>query len=129
MAQHNPQSRAYLLIVLGAIAVGFAIAALFLGGGDSETATGHGTEHKAQTAGPAPEVPVNGKSHGRPDGKSMDETPPDREPVGGEGMTDDLSPPDEMIDEPLLDGAANEAAPDRTSERPAPEAPAPADNP
>ena len=43
---------------------------------------------------------------------------------GGEGMTDDMSPPDEMIDEPLLDEAPKEAAPDQTSERPAPEAPA-----
>lgn len=125
MAQHNPQSRAYLLIVLGAIAVGFAIAALFLGGGDSETAADHGAEHKAQSAGHAPEVPAAGKSR--------DETPPDREPIGAEGMTGDMSPPDEMIDEPLLDGTPDEdgmpdeEVPDQTSERPAPEAPA--DNP
>ena len=121
MAQHNPQSRAYLLIVLGGIAVGFAIAALLLGGGDSETATDHGAEHKAQSAGHAPEVPA--------EGKSIHEAAPDEEPAGGEGMTDDMSPPDEMIDEPLLDEAPKEAAPDQTSERPAPEAPAPADNP
>ena len=39
MAQHNPQSRAYLIIVMAAIVVCFVIAQLILGGGDSETHT------------------------------------------------------------------------------------------
>lgn len=120
MAQHNPQSRSYLLIVLGAIAVGFTIAVLFLGGGESEKATDGKGEHQAQSAGAA-----SGEST---EGASGHETAPGA-PGEDEGMTDDMSPPDEMMDEPLLDEAPDEIEPGQSAEEPAPEEPAPSQNP
>ena len=107
MAQHNPQSRAFLLIVLAAIVVGFIIAIWLYGGGESETASEHTIEHAtedkpdAMESAPAAEVPM--------EGMSTDDTPPDEEPIDDEGMIDDMSPPDEMIDEPMLDEAPKDA--------------------
>jgi len=96
MAQHNPQTRAYLLIVMVAIVVCFVIALFVLGGGDSEThtATDQEGEHKAQSSEPA-----------HKEDRSTEDARSAAQMGGGAEMTDDVSPPDEMIDEPLLDGA------------------------
>lgn len=114
MAQHNPQSRAYLLIVMVAIVVCFVIALFVLGGGDSEThtATDQKGEHKAQSSKPA-----------HKEDRSTEDARSAAQMGGGAEMTDDVSPPDEMIDEPLLDGAP---APETPS---APETPPVAPNP
>ena len=95
MAQHNPQSRAYLIIVMAAIVVCFVIAQLILGGGDSETHTvaDHDGTHATEASEPGHEE------------MSKDEMPP-RNQTGGVEMGDDLSPPDEMPDETNLDGEA-----------------------
>lgn len=126
MAQHNPQSRGYLLIVLVAIVVCFVIALFVLGGGDdTHTATDQDGGHEAQTSEPAAEVPM--------EGMSVDETPPRDQMNGADGMMDDMSPPDEMIDEPMLDEAPAEAPdtapPAEMPEEPAAETPPPAENP
>lgn len=127
MAQHNPQSRAFLLIVLAGIVVGFSIASLLTGCSESETEAEQASEptmeEKAQGTEPSSsvEIPM--------EGMSMDETPPDEEPMDGEGMTDDMSPPDEMIDEPLLDAVPDAVMPEPTPEEAAPETPPPAQNP
>ena len=91
MAQHNPQSRAYLIIVMAAIVVCFVIAQLILGGGDSETHTAADPDdHTTEASAPAHEA------------MSKEEMPP-RTQMGGVEMGDDVSPPDEMPDETSLD--------------------------
>ncbi|ODR98990.1 hypothetical protein AUC68_07505 [Methyloceanibacter methanicus] len=114
MAQHNPQSRSYLLIVLVAIAVCFVIALFVLGGGDSDTHTAADQmgEHEAQSSEPAHEEDM-----------SVEDARSEAEMRGGAEMTDDVSPPDEMVDEPLLDETP---APEMPS---APETETPAQNP
>ncbi|BAQ17353.1 hypothetical protein [Methyloceanibacter caenitepidi] len=96
MAQHNPQSRGYLLIVLAAIVVCFVIAQLILGGGESDThtATDAAGSHQAEASDPAHE-------------ETMSEEVPPRMQMGG-GMDDGVSPPDEMQDDSTLDGAPKE---------------------
>ncbi len=93
MAQHNPQSRAYLIIVMAAIVVCFVIAQLILGGGDSEShkAADHGGTHATEASEPG---------HGE---MSTEEMPP-RKHAGAIEMGDDASPPDEMPDQTDLDG-------------------------
>ena len=99
MAQHNPQSRSYLLIVLAAIVVCFVIAQLILGGGESDkhTATDHDGGAAMETseeghAGMPEEVPA--RTH-------MDDA------MGEDAaMSDDVSPPDEMEEEPPLEEEA-----------------------
>lgn len=96
MAQHNPQSRAYLVIVMVAIVVCF-VSALFIlghvGGGDKQAAKDHDDAHKTQAAGAVHQDSVAAQEK------------PDRSPRGDAAMTDDVSPPDEMVDEPMFDGA------------------------
>ena len=99
MAQHNPQSRAYLVIVMVAIVVCF-VSALFIlghvGGGDKPTANDHDNVPKTQAAGAAHQDSVAAQEK------------PDRSPRedarGDAAMTDDVSPPDEMVNEPMVDG-------------------------
>lgn len=52
MAQHNPQSRTYLVVVLVATVICFVIAQIILssGHGDSHTATEHDGAHKTETS-------------------------------------------------------------------------------
>jgi hypothetical protein len=92
MAQHNPQSRAYLIIVMAAIVVCFVIAQLILGGGDSEShkAADHGGTHATEASEPG---------HGE---MSKEEMPP-RNHAGTMEMGDDAAPPDEMPAETDLD--------------------------
>jgi len=120
MAQHNPRSRSYLLIVMVGIVVCFVIALFVLGGGDSETDTAadQDGEHKAQTSEPGHEDAMPGQ-----DASS------EAQMRGGAGMTDDVSPPDEMVDEPLLDGAPAPEMPPAAETAPAPETPTGAQNP
>lgn len=89
MAQHNPESRSYLLIVLAAIVVCFVIAQLILGGGDSDTHTA--TDHDGA---PATEASEEGHA-GMPE-----EEVPQRTQLEDGAMSDDVSPPDEMEEEP-----------------------------
>jgi len=91
MAQHNPKSRAYLLIVLAAIVVCFMLAKLILGGGE-HAGSDHAGDHKVESAQPA-----------QHDTTSADDIPP-RMQMGAPDMGEDVSPPDEMVDEPMLDG-------------------------
>ena len=52
MAQHNPQSRTYLVVVLVAAVICFVIAQIILSGGhgDSNTATEHDGGHKTEAS-------------------------------------------------------------------------------
>lgn len=98
MAQHNPQSRGYLIIVMAAIVVCFFIAQLILGGGDSDTHTatdhdgGHAMEESEKASQPGHEE------------MTKEEAPP-RNEMGGLEMGDDVSPPDEMPEESNLEQA------------------------
>ncbi|MEM7191784.1 MAG: hypothetical protein AAF405_02760 [Pseudomonadota bacterium] len=54
MAQHNPLSRAYFVIVMVAIVICFVIAQIILSGGHGKHAeAGHDHGHKAESAAPA----------------------------------------------------------------------------
>lgn len=94
MAQHNPQSRGYLLIVLAAIVVCFVIAQLILGGGESDT-------HTATEAAGGHPTEVSDPAHT----ETMPEEVPPRMEMGGAEMDDGVSPPDEMQEDSTLDGA------------------------
>ena len=85
MAQHNPQSIPYLVIVMVGIAVGFMIALFILHGGGSHNATDHDTSHKSDA------------SHDHTNNKPSDTT-----------MGHDASPADAKPDEAALDGAAHD---------------------
>ncbi len=63
MAQHNPQSIPYLVIVLVAIAVCFMIALSILHGADSHKTTDHGSAHKSE---------ASDSSHGHTNDKPAD---------------------------------------------------------
>lgn len=95
MAQHNPQSRGYLLIVLAAIVVCFVIAQLILGGGESDT-------HTATEASGGHQMEASDPGH--TETMSEEEVPPRME-MGGAEMDDGVSPPDEMQEDSTLDGA------------------------
>lgn len=61
MAQHNPDARAYLLIVLGGIVVGFVIAGYLFGGHQSEAGAKMDAAHSAgpqQSLDAVPEAPA-----------------------------------------------------------------------
>jgi len=148
MAQHNPGSRAFLLIVLGGIVIGFVIAAYLLSGNDSETGA------KMDKEQPAVVAPV-GEAPAEPAGNEMsdDMTPPDEMSDGvtpPDEMSDDMMPPDEMSDdlmspdeampddampdeampdEAMPDEAPDAIMPDETPEEAVPENPPPAPNP
>lgn len=127
MAQHNPGSRAFLLIVLGGIVIGFLIAAYLLGGDDSETGAKIDAMEPPATEAPAPgappaEMPAPGA------GMSDENTPPDEMPLD-DGMTDDMTPPDEMLDDAMPDEAPDAITPDQNPEQAVPENPPPAPNP
>ncbi|WP_108680651.1 hypothetical protein [Methyloceanibacter sp. wino2] len=94
MAQHNPQSRGYLLIVLAAIVVCFVIAQLILGGGESDT-------HTATEAAGGHQMEATDPGHT----ETMPEEVPPRMEMGGAEMDDGVSPPDEMQEDSSLDGA------------------------
>jgi len=137
MAQHNPGGRAYLLIVLGGIVIGFVIAAYLLSGDKSETGAKMdkeqpATEQPAEAEAPmAPEVademPADdaGMSDevSPPDGMADDVMPEDGMPDAS--MSDGMSPPDEMTEEAMPDeGMPDEGMPDE-----APDAMMPDENP
>lgn len=94
MAQHNPQSRSYLLIVLAAIVVCFVIAQLILGGGESDTHTA--TDHDG-----APAMESSEEGHA---GMTEEVPAPTHDAAMDDGaMSDDVSPPDEMEEDAPLD--------------------------
>lgn len=134
MAQHNPASRAFLLIVLAGVVIGFVISLFLFGGDDSETdAKMDKTEQPSAdtapeqpaSAPPAAEAPVTRPVDDMSDGM----TPPDEMPIDDPGMADDKTPPDEMLDEPLPDEAPAATTPEQSPEAAAPENPPPAQNP
>ena len=53
MSQHNPRSRTYLIVVLTATVICFALAKLILGSGhgESHTATEHDSSHQTEASG------------------------------------------------------------------------------
>jgi len=155
MAQHNPGSRAFLLIVLGGIVIGFVIA-VFLLGGDDETSV-KTDEIEAPIEQPAAEAPppaapaddmtnentppdeMPAEDAGMP-GDVMppdempadDVMPPDELPAEDAGMPDDMTPPDEMNampEEAMPDEAPDAMTPDENPEAAVPENPPPAPNP
>ena len=137
MAQHNPASRAFLLIVLAGIVIGFVIALFLLGGDDSDTGAkmdetqAPSAEQPAADAAPdqpaapppAAEAPVERPVDDMSDGM----TPPDEMPI--DAGTDDMTPPDEMVDEPVPDTAPDAATPEPAPDAAAPEGSPPAPNP
>ena len=150
MAQHNRGSRAFLLIVLGGIVIGFVIAAFLLGGDDSETSVKvDKMEQPAmeESAGEVPVAPAEDMSNeNTPPPEDMcadtmmdDVSPPDEMPADDAGMSDGLSPPDEMPadtmpedsmpDEAMPDEAPDAMTPDENPEEAMPESPPPAPNP
>jgi len=155
MAQHNPGSRAFLLIVLGGIVIGFVIAAFLLGGDDSETSV-KTDEIEAPIEQPAAEAPppaapaddmtnentppdeMPAEDAGMPgdvmppDEMPADVMPPDEMPAEDAGMPDDMTPPDEMDampEEAMPDEAPDAMTPDENPEGAVPENPPPAPNP
>jgi hypothetical protein len=117
MAQHNPGSRAFLLIVLGGIVVGFVIAAYVLGGDDGESGVAHQTEPAAtedhHDSGMAAEQPA-----------ASGGTAPQREMSIEEGMSDGVTPPPEEI--PMDDGSRSDGVTppeEQTPEQAVPENP------
>ena len=128
MAQHNPGSRAFLLIVLGGIVIGFVIAAFLLGGDDSETSV-KTDEIEAPIEQPAAEAPPPAAPA---DDMTNENTPPDEMPAEDAGMPDDMTPPDEMNampEEAMPDEAPDAMTPDENPEAAVPENPPPAPNP
>ena len=134
MAQHNPASRTFLLIVLAGIVIGFVIALFLFGGDDSETGAkmdetqqpaADAAPEQPSSAQPAAEAPVERPVDDMTDGM----TPPDEMPMDDGGLADGVTPPDEMLDQPLPDGAPDAASPEQTPEAAAPETPPPAPNP
>jgi len=135
MAQHNPASRTFLLIVLAGIVIGFVIALFLFGGDDSETGAkmdetqapsaeqpaADAAPEQPSSAQPAAEAPVERPVDDMSDGM----TPPDEMPMDDGSMT----PPDEMLDEPLPDAAPDAVSPEQAPEAAAPESPPPAPNP
>jgi len=138
MAQHNPGSRAFLLIVLGGIVIGFVIAAYLLGGNDSETGAKMDKEQPAIVA-PVEQAPAQPSGDGMsddmmpPDEMSDGVTPPDEMSDDlmspDEGMLDDAMPDESMPDDAMPDEAPDEVMPEETPEEAVPENPPPAPNP
>lgn len=140
MAQHNPGSRAFLLIVLGGIVVGFVIAAYLLGGDDGESGTAHQTEPAAtedHDSGMATEEPVASGGTAPPREMPMEEgmsdgvTPPPEEiPMDDSSLSDGMTPPEERTpEEPMPDEAPDAVTPEQTPEQAVPENPPLVPNP
>ena len=88
MAQHNPQSIPYLVIVMAGIVVGFTIALSILHGGGSHKTTDHDTAHKSE---------ASDTTHGHANNKPSDEK------MGHDGPS-----ADKALDGAALDGAAHD---------------------
>ncbi len=143
MAQHNPGSRAFLLIVLGGIVIGFVIAAYLLSGNDSETGAKMDKEQPAIVApvGEAPAEPAgNDMSDDMtlPDEMSDGVTPPDEmsddlmspdEAMPDDAMPEEAMPDEAMPEDAMPDEAPDAIMPDETPEDAVPENPPPAPNP
>jgi len=122
MAQHNPSSRAYLLIVLGGIVIGFVIAAYLLSGGQEETGAKVDKMEQPAATDTAPaeaELPVV---------EPAEELPP-RDVMPGEAIPEDAMPDDAMPEDAMPDEAPDAMTPDQNPEQAVPENPPPAPNP
>jgi len=143
MANHNPGARAFLLIVLGGIVIGFVIAAFLLSGNESETAVEEpaASSQPAEAPAAAAEEPADDAAMSGDDSSddnmtdestSDDMSTPDEAPddvMPDDAAPDDVSPPDEMPDDAMPDDVPDAITPGENSEQPVTQEPAPAPNP